>query len=343
MSSPQSRRTASSIELARLHYRAREEEYNRLRAFHQAGPRTYEPKLQQDGSLTMEHHQLAGICNKTAPIYCLPGSFDDHVRLVIQNYMYRRWFRPYRSELGWGRFLCKFINPVGLDKENAAPSTSTLKSLLCLNQSICETVTAQRTQYKQQLASGVGPFDEVVQDHEFYVLQPLFQAIMIVVSVAFYRKEDSSSVGRLPVYLVRTGLEDNLSAPITFDAISEKIISHLHGLGTGGVMVTLETAIDFVMDLEAREVAVFGIQPDPLKSWLTWPELLDECGIPPGEEHLHGPTSKFVDVNKFPGWSDLALKFDRMCSRRERNSFEAMEFLCNRSKLCLKENKRDSK
>lgn len=273
----------------------------------------------------MSPDEFARIGNKSVSIYCVPGLKGVPARLVIKNYIYRRWFKPYRSELEWDRFLCKFIEPIGLDPEERVPSISTFESLLSLNKSICETFTALQQHYKQLLASDADSLCEVIRDHEFYVLQPLFQAIIIVVSEALYCQENSSSVGRLPVYLVKTGFEGQLSAPITFDVISDKIMSHLD-VGTGAVQVTLETAVGFIMGLEAREVAAFGMQPDPLASWRTWPELLHQCGIPPGEEYLHGPASKFVDVNKHPGWSELAEKADRFCSRREGTAFLMMQY-----------------
>lgn len=56
------------------------------------------------------------------------------------------------------------------------------------------------------------------------------------------------------------------------------------------VKTTLETAVDFVMGLEAREAAAFGLQPDPVASWK-----------PLGDDEmlLTGPSSRFVDRTDF--------------------------------------------
>lgn len=53
-------------------------------------------------------------CNKSAPIYILPGTGCRLLNMVLHNYVYRRWFCPYRSEIEYQRFLCKFITPYDL-------------------------------------------------------------------------------------------------------------------------------------------------------------------------------------------------------------------------------------
>jgi len=94
-------------------------------------------------------------------------------------------------------------------------------------------------------------------------------------------------------------VEDGLSAPITFESIIDKVDDYA-GEDGNAVKTTLETAIDFVIGLEAREAAVFGLQPDPvtifqscLVTALTWKSLYPS-------EVLVGPSSQFVDREKFP-------------------------------------------
>ncbi|EAQ84450.1 predicted protein [Chaetomium globosum CBS 148.51] len=94
-----------------------------------------------------------------------------------------------------------------------------------------------------------------------YALQPLYKALIAITSCADYDGEDSSTAGRFPVYLVRTGVEDGLSAPISFDA--EMAAQKMKYVSENVVETKLEAAVDFVMALKAREIAVFGIQPDP--------------------------------------------------------------------------------
>lgn len=85
-----------------------------------------------------------------------------------------------------------------------------------------------------------------------YVLQPLFKALVMVFCSKAYNGEDSIQVAELPVYLVRTGIEKGLSAPISFLPIAAKIDGYV-GAGQGMVRTSLETAIGFIMDLERRE------------------------------------------------------------------------------------------
>lgn len=101
---------------------------------------------------------------------------------------------------------------------------------------------------------------------KFRVLQPLFRALMTIVCSERYENEDSGAVGRIPVLLVRMGVEDKLSAPITFESIAGRINGTPKQDGRA-VETTLETAVDFVTSLDAREAAAFGLPPDPVASW----------------------------------------------------------------------------
>ncbi|KAH6617559.1 hypothetical protein F5144DRAFT_499234 [Chaetomium tenue] len=94
-----------------------------------------------------------------------------------------------------------------------------------------------------------------------YALQSLYKALIAITNCADYDGEDSTTVGRFPVYLVRTGVEDDLSAPFSFD--TEVAAQKMKYVSENVVETNLEAAVDFIMALEGRETAVFGIQPDP--------------------------------------------------------------------------------
>ncbi|RFU78648.1 hypothetical protein TARUN_3618 [Trichoderma arundinaceum] len=100
-------------------------------------------------------------------------------------------------------------------------------------------------------------------------------------------------MSQLPVLLIRTGVEDGLSEPISFEPIAHKIESFVNGShGETAARMTLETAVDFVISLEKREVAAFGPQPDPVASTRD----LENGGI-------CGPSSILYEARKL-GWGD---------------------------------------
>ncbi|KAI1318284.1 hypothetical protein F5Y16DRAFT_414462 [Xylariaceae sp. FL0255] len=231
-------------------------------------------------------------CNKTVPIYILAGKSALLLNTVLHNYIYRKWFRPYRSEIEYDRFFCKFIIAGSLPKEIRL-SHSTTATMISINKDVCAETDKARFKYDQLLVNGglCLPWStESLKENQFYILQPLFRAILILVSSWDYQLEDSSTVGTIPVYLVLTGITDGLSAPITFESISGKIDTDVGDM-PGTVKTTLETAVNFVMGLEAREAAAFGLQPDPVASWKPRGDV---------ERLVEGPSSRFVDTDRFP-------------------------------------------
>ena len=91
----------------------------------------------------------------------------------------------------------------------------------------------------------------IVKEHQYCRIQPLFRALVIIINSRDYRLEDSKSLGRMPVFVAHTGLEEGLSAPVTFDSLGDRV-----EICPGVIKTTLETAIGIVINLEARERAV---------------------------------------------------------------------------------------
>lgn len=134
---------------------------------------------------------------------------------------------------------------------------------------------------------------------------------MVVVCCANYDGEDSTTVGRFPVYLVRTGVEEGLSAPISFDA--ELAAYRMKSISDNVVETTLEAAVDFIMALEAREVAVFSIPTEP--------GLHRE-----GHELTRLPSTQFVSDEKVAewGWCGKGRKATEvMAANWERRTFDS--------------------
>ncbi|KAH7109941.1 hypothetical protein EDB81DRAFT_849259 [Dactylonectria macrodidyma] len=255
-------------------------------------------------------------CNKSVAVY-VPFPLRPHCRAihyVVDNYLYRRWFRPYQSEIELGRFLCKTITPTDLPDE-PSPSEATVSSFISLNGAICAKVKAHQRAYDELVATGQeipGWRSQAFSNHRSFILQPLFQALLIVVCVQSYTSEDSKTIGSIPALLVRTGVEEGLSAPITFEGIAgtEDSSSKFY------IRTTLKTAVDLVMSLEAREAATFGLQPSPEVAFeedkrasrgglVRYQEDL-------GDDPVLGPSSKFVDGSKYIGWGGFGRQFDKM-------------------------------
>ncbi|KAK3291520.1 uncharacterized protein B0H64DRAFT_330440 [Chaetomium fimeti] len=152
---------------------------------------------------------------------------------------------------------------------------------------------------------------------EAHLLRPLFKALMAITCCADYDNEDSTTAGRFPVYLVRTGVEDGLSAPISFDA--ELAAHRMKFMSENVVKTTLEAAVDFIMALEAREAAVFGTQPDP--AYIEAPPRDKE-----GRELTRLPSSQWVSDEKAAewGWGGRGRLWDEVrCPRFEQRALRS--------------------
>ncbi|KAK3684104.1 hypothetical protein B0T22DRAFT_493661 [Podospora appendiculata] len=183
-------------------------------------------------------------CNKSFPAYFIRspnlsrrsgppprGYVSGAVMMIVHNYIYRKWFRPYRSHIEYGRYLVNFIKP-GYNTR----------------------------------ASGGGSHPGLAAHLDMHVLQPLFRALILLVHVGNLDDQDSQTVGEMPVLMVLTGEEADLSAPISFDSIQQDILAYhdveVHPPGKV-VEATLETAVAFMMALEQREATAFGPQLHP--------------------------------------------------------------------------------
>ncbi|QLI71383.1 uncharacterized protein G6M90_00g074860 [Metarhizium brunneum] len=209
--------------------------------------------------------------------------------MVLHNYVYRRWFRPYQSEIDHMRFICKPIEPRDVPEEKRDGTASTIN----------------------------------------HILQPLFRALLVIICSKAYNKEDSKHIGPLPVILVSTGIEDGLSAPIKFDSIKDKIRGYVEGMNRKAVKTTLEVAVDFVMGLEAREAEVLGLQPDPVLVWRAHPNVIEMWEKLEGDQPLFGPSSRYMDVKKWISWQGTGEQSDRWImdqyEKREFRNYERRE------------------
>lgn len=78
--------------------------------------------------------------------------------------------------------------------------------------------------------------------------------------------------------------------------------------------ITLEAAVACLLDLEQREISAFGLRPDPvestkglesgyIKSREKVLDLAKRLGWNEDMGSLEGPSSRWVDTEKYPTWS----------------------------------------
>lgn len=277
----------------------------------------------------IEVDDVADFCNKTLPLYIFPvptskahlANGQGLLLIVVHNYIYRKWFRPYRSEIEWDRFITKVIVPPR-QVDSCDPLTS-VHIATSMNARICAQIKARLSSTPRPVEQHMAAEHEEYIDTDVYKLQSLFHAVAIII-----RGEDYSNliqdIGQLPVSIVLTGLQDPenpLSAPITFEHIASKVHAY-NGTPDQVARTTLETAIEFVMDLEEREITATGLRPDPYRTTqnrpdggLTAPVYFDmqarDLGW--GNEPLMGPSSEWVDVMQYPEWSGDGADGDAGC------------------------------
>lgn len=136
----------------------------------------YPSVLHIDRLPRMSGRDFCDTCNKSVPVYILPDPKTALLKMVLHNYVYRRWFRPYQSEIHHMRVICKHIEPRDLPEESV-PSRFTITTLISLNKAICDKTERQRHVYR--LIRHRARRDGV--DYKNHILQPLFRALLVII------------------------------------------------------------------------------------------------------------------------------------------------------------------
>ncbi|KAK4067333.1 uncharacterized protein Triagg1_7776 [Trichoderma aggressivum f. europaeum] len=306
----------------------------------------YQPNISDLAFLTAEMtlQEANDCCNKAVPLYIFSAKRTIYLPLfveVLHNYLYHKWFVPYKSEIEYLQFLAKTFLPELLpDDLQPGPLVDLaipVHAAICARaQEARDAVKDLEPPYPLQPIPPKGPkkwglykytcIDQIVRDQEFFLLRPLFRAIMIIMRLEEYNHEDLD-IRQFPVLLVRTGTEEGLSAPISFEPIADKITNVVQRTNNGEavVQVTLETAVDFIMSMDKREIAALGHQPDPILSTrnlgdggLYGPSILHNAqSMGWGDEELRGPSSTWVDTERYPEWSGEGAITDGIIRRLE--------------------------
>ncbi|KAF5699337.1 hypothetical protein FMUND_14801 [Fusarium mundagurra] len=226
------------------------------------------------------------------------------LRCALHNWLYNKWYRPYRNDIESHQFIAKLFYPY-----RPPPDMSTVSLVTHVNDlhgKICDRVAT----YQQEVvtlpprSSSGGPH---FRDQEFLILQSPFKAVTIILL------EDNFNIrvtdlGKLPVLITLTGEDSGLSQELNFKSISHHVTKFISDTA---VQVPLHIAIDFITAQNQREIAVSGPQPDPLKSTLGFrnglsvhpedlPLIVSSLGG--GDEPIEGPSSTWVDTTIHTGW-----------------------------------------
>ncbi|KAH8905277.1 hypothetical protein BR93DRAFT_777424 [Coniochaeta sp. PMI_546] len=289
---------ATALEKSLWSWRTAEEAGHRTTAWLNAGPLIYEPSIMGTDTATapkLNVRDFKDVCNKSVPLYVLTDDRWKLLAITLHNYIYRRWFRPYQSELENGQFICKFI---ALHSENLG-AEPIVGSILSFNERLSEQVEDCRRIYDAAEPDTLDPTGSglfLLKDHQVYQIRPLFRALLIIVDSKNYHLEDSKTVGDMRVSLVRTGIEDGLSAPITFDIIQQQAETEATD-NLDIITTTLRVAIDFVIALEDQERGASTSAPAPSARYLrAWKNQFGD------QEPVRYPTSRLVSDEKAVEW-----------------------------------------
>ncbi|OIW35668.1 hypothetical protein CONLIGDRAFT_639926 [Coniochaeta ligniaria NRRL 30616] len=250
---------------------------------------------------TFTSRRSRDLCNKSVPLYVLTDYRWKLLGITLHNYINRRWFRPYRSELEHGQFICRFI---ALHRENLG-AEPIMESVLSFNERLSEQVEAYRPVYdatEPRTMDSTGIRLYLPKDHQDYQIRPLSRVLLIIIDSKDYYFKDSKTVGDIRV---------SLQQPVTEATDSPDVIT-----------TTLRAAIDFVIALEDRECAASTSAPAPSAGYPRFWE--DNFG---DQEPVHYPSSRLVSDEKAAvwGWRGDSKDYDsramNMVQKRIRGTF----------------------
>ncbi|KAG7284649.1 hypothetical protein NEMBOFW57_009257 [Staphylotrichum longicolle] len=271
------------------------------------------------------------------PIYIWPDrslsyGFLQLLPIALHNYLYRTWSsESKRTPLV--RHCSPPMNPVKVARVAASVSSALCARVEATQRKILERPNRTYDEMEALRVELGREYWQPIQDHKFLLLQPLFRALAIVIKSADYNTS-VPAIAEIPVLIVLRGVEDGLSAPITFNSIADRIrVCHQAGDAIQVAETSLATAVNFAIDLENREVAALGPRPDPAETgkdprrscFLAPGEalMLVQCDGWEGEEAPEGPSSSWVDLDVYPHWTGGGAKYDQTLA-------EAWEVRCRK-------------
>ncbi len=217
----------------------------------------------------LEHIQDS--CNKSTAVYSVIPHLEPHTRDYSNNSairseiiytIYEQWFRDHNVDIEFGNFVAKLIS-IMIPSDKPA---ITVEDIISIHRAWCDHVESTlpscskkpsltETEIEDHLYNdNHGPIGINQKQNEYYTLRPTFRALIIIVD-HLTSQERTQRV----VHLLRTNLQPELSAPISFEGIQPKLYQGMFPEYNSDDLVTttFSSAIDFVMALELREQNAF--------------------------------------------------------------------------------------
>ncbi|KAJ4247521.1 hypothetical protein NW762_013198 [Fusarium torreyae] len=278
--------------------------------------------------------------NKSTAIYLFdPQRQAEHLQNGILKFLdvwlYRKWFKPYQSDIEHGRYIAKSMC-LRADKDAAKP---TIKRIAEFHMGLCQDLSADpfgRLPLEFLESLSIQNFSVALTEFNggekellaalgrMYILQPLFKAVFIVLDETLGPTEgpfSADDINNIPVSLVHTGSTEGLSAPISFDVLHDNgdVLPGPHNLDrtVSNVRTTFKAALQFILDLERREMSDSGENTD--MSLLNGSEELEKARELGWDESRHGklpidqPSSSWVDRCRYEEWTGAGALYHARC------------------------------
>ncbi|KAK8041013.1 hypothetical protein PG994_014020 [Apiospora phragmitis] len=246
------------------------QEYRHLRSLQRSNTRLFPgaifgPQfLPTGGPAGLSGRHALDTCNKSVALYTI-----GHDTLPILNYLYRKWLRPFENPIEFGEFIAKMIE-IDLGQFHRAftqlASTEELQGvvegIIRLHQQIIHDIR----ETFQGRGDTLGLYNQEDYDNlDNYDFMPLSGSLIIVTKELPTGVQDDLS--QMQVYLILTGADAEFSAPISFETLYTvgQVLNADYDCGTQPnlFLTTLEAAVEFVQEVERRELQVCGVRLDP--------------------------------------------------------------------------------
>lgn len=241
-------------------------------------------------------HDFFQLSNKSVPLYVLTssrlGKYEynlSKVHICLQKslccYLYDKWFRPYPRDIDSNQFIANIIVPIDLECRDTRPSAALVDDIVEINGELISYLKGAREEIikgverhiaegkDQRLEPGFANHSWKGRDLDaspgrvmhHYSVPALLKSLGAILCTEAWGQTGPSEIGNTSVCTFLTGMGNSgLSAPITFDSIKDKIQAVLQRGPKKAVQTTLDTAIDFIMELERREASAVVESPlDP--------------------------------------------------------------------------------